>query len=269
MPDPAERYWLEITNREDLGTDLWAPQTDYAGRDYWSYRLITYIRADDVVLHWHKSLIGKPAIVAWSYASGEPELSEITWQARGTVGRQQAAPRTAPAWRMPLEEHTPLLHPVTQSTLRDAESAVRLVYARVRQGHEGPLYFPFALSERRPIRTAQGYLVKFPVALLEVFPELTDVPRPDVLRKPAQAASVSGGKERTDSDAWYMNDPRVRKAVERHAVRRATEYFEALGYRVEDVGNRCSYTCMSAMRQKNAASKSKGRPVLPEQSSSR
>ncbi len=70
--EPDERYWLEITDRSDLGADLLAPQVDDAGRPYWSYNLVTEVRQGDVVLHWHKSLVAVPAIVGWSLASGVP-----------------------------------------------------------------------------------------------------------------------------------------------------------------------------------------------------
>ncbi len=36
----------------------------------------------------------------------------------------------------------------------------------------GPLYFPFELSDKRPLRTAQRYLVKFPKDLLSAVPDL-------------------------------------------------------------------------------------------------
>lgn len=39
----GERYWLRITDRQDLGVDLRAPQAGYNGRDVWSYSL--YARA--------------------------------------------------------------------------------------------------------------------------------------------------------------------------------------------------------------------------------
>ena len=40
-PYATERYRMEITDRGDLGADLHAPQRDEAGRDYWSYSLVT------------------------------------------------------------------------------------------------------------------------------------------------------------------------------------------------------------------------------------
>jgi hypothetical protein len=74
---PSERYWMEITDREDLGSDLWAPKFDDGGRAYWGYNLVTEVRYGDVVLHWHKTLQGAPAMVGWSLVSGPPEHSEI------------------------------------------------------------------------------------------------------------------------------------------------------------------------------------------------
>ena len=34
---PVERYWCEITDRDDIGADLKCPQTDETGDEYWSY----------------------------------------------------------------------------------------------------------------------------------------------------------------------------------------------------------------------------------------
>jgi hypothetical protein len=239
--DPSERYWLEITDRADLGTDLFAPQADYRGRPYWSYNLVTAVQADDVVLHWHKNLAGVPAIVSWSIASGVPEQATIVWQARGTVGRRTVRREAEPAWRMPLREFTPLLAPVTQDELRRDEPQLRAVYQDLAERHTGPLYFPFAFSDKRPVRAAQGYLVKMPAHVIDVFRELALVPRANQLRLPSTPVdpAVEGSPSIPAALAGqrYMNDPRVRRAVERHAVLRATAYFAELGYDVSDVGN--------------------------------
>jgi hypothetical protein len=36
---PSERYWLEATDREDIGADLKAPNADASGRGNWRYTL--------------------------------------------------------------------------------------------------------------------------------------------------------------------------------------------------------------------------------------
>jgi hypothetical protein len=37
----SERYWLEVTDRPDIGADLNAPQLDDSGKTRWSYDLMS------------------------------------------------------------------------------------------------------------------------------------------------------------------------------------------------------------------------------------
>ena len=94
--DPAQRYWLEITDRADLGENLHAPQQDGSGRPNWTYELVRYVQPGDVVLHWHKNLVGYPALVGYSEAVGPLREDEIEWQAHGTYGRARSAPKRSP-----------------------------------------------------------------------------------------------------------------------------------------------------------------------------
>jgi hypothetical protein len=79
--DGRERYWLEITNRADLGANLLAPKVNDRGHEYWSYSLVAY--AGQVT----SSSIGTkdrgPAIVGYSLVAGTPRSSSIRWQSRG------------------------------------------------------------------------------------------------------------------------------------------------------------------------------------------
>lgn len=49
---PEQKFWLEVTRREDLGVNLKAPQTDEQGQAFWSYSLIREIREGDIVYHY-------------------------------------------------------------------------------------------------------------------------------------------------------------------------------------------------------------------------
>jgi hypothetical protein len=51
---PDQIYWLENTDREDLGTNLKAPQTDDTGKANWRYALLRELKQGDVVYHFHK-----------------------------------------------------------------------------------------------------------------------------------------------------------------------------------------------------------------------
>jgi hypothetical protein len=164
--DLAEKYWLEITDREDLGANLHAPQRDGAGTANWTYDLVRYVQPGDIVLHWHKDLIGRPALVGYSEAAGPVAASTIVWQAHGTYGRARQVTPAQRSWCTPLRGYTALAQPIDQHALRQVEAALRGALHDLSEAHRGSLYFPFAFSDKRPIRTAQGYLVKFPAVLL-------------------------------------------------------------------------------------------------------
>jgi hypothetical protein len=69
-----ERYWCEVTDRTDIGSDLKAPQKNEAGQDYWSYSLMKYVVPGDVVLHYSTR---QKAFVGASVAGGPMEERPI------------------------------------------------------------------------------------------------------------------------------------------------------------------------------------------------
>jgi hypothetical protein len=90
--DPAECYWMEITDRDDLGANVQALQRDGSGRENWSYALVTALRPGDIVLHWHKTQRQVPGIVGYSRAVDGPFEDELVWHARGTYGAKAGPP---------------------------------------------------------------------------------------------------------------------------------------------------------------------------------
>jgi hypothetical protein len=159
-----EPYWMEITDRPDLGADLKAPQTDESGSSFWSYSLVNAVREGDIVFHYHKPDQG---IVARSRAVGRVEERDIIWAAHGTSAREsQTRPHARPGWRIALEGFTLLPTPVSLAQLRAAEEPLKAIRDALERAHGQPLYFPFAFSDKREIRTVQGYLVKLPSAVV-------------------------------------------------------------------------------------------------------
>jgi len=236
--DSSERYWVEITDRPDLGEDLHTPTRTTAGGSTPGYELINFIKPGDVVFHWQNGREGGKALVGWSIASGEVEDSTIEWQAHGTSGRAAAPPPPRPAWLMPLVDYTPLERPITYDDVLRLEPEIRAVEAALRGRVSGPLYFPFALSDKRPIRTAQNYLAKWPRSLAEslgvagVGAELSPVP--DDPQKPNPIKTRRRGQ-------GYISDSRVRRAIERRAVDVAIKWYELRDYQVEYTGDNKPY----------------------------
>ena len=94
----SERFWMETTGRDDLGVDLHAPQLNGAGRPEWGYALVAETQPGDVVLHWHKSLIGRPAMVGWSVVTGPLSVDEdYSWMPLGSRGGLVACRRSGSA----------------------------------------------------------------------------------------------------------------------------------------------------------------------------
>jgi hypothetical protein len=52
--EPDEIYWLEITDREDLGADLNAPQARQDGGEFCGYSSLREVEIGDVVFHYHQ-----------------------------------------------------------------------------------------------------------------------------------------------------------------------------------------------------------------------
>lgn len=232
--DPEERYWLEITDREDLGADLHAPKRDGSGNEYWSYSLVAEVNEGDVVLHWWKRAGGEPAFVGRSLAVGSVQTSSIVWNAHGTVGRARGETSARqPSWRFPLEGFTEFQEPITLAEVRSVEGKLRSAHEYLSLTTSHPLYFPFAFSDKRPLRTAQGYLVKFPADLIPVVPGLASA-----LGQGTSSGASSGNSTPTpgQSPGAYMTDAVLRRALEVHAVERVMAHLTGQGYSCQNVG---------------------------------
>lgn len=164
------KFWLEVTDRSDLGVNLHAPQTNERGKPFWSYSFIRDIRPGDCVFHYHKDHY---AIVGCSRAIGEVWEDEVIWAARGTSARNAGTvPHRRVGWYLGLEGYTPIVPFLTLDQLRERDSLIETIKEQARPHKRAPAYFPFEVSEKRPIRAIQGYLFKLPAAFVAAFPQL-------------------------------------------------------------------------------------------------
>jgi hypothetical protein len=186
--NPDERFWIETTDRVDVGIDLNAPQLDESGQVNWRYSLIEDVGDGDVVFHYRKQ---ERAITAWSWAVGSTVADQVRWAAHGTSARGRGViAYERPGWRLGLEGPFPLARPLTLDQIAARAGDVRRLVADLRHQH-GTLYFPFELSARRPPRPLQGYIFKLPASFRELFPALSDaMPRVGAVASPQPANHV-------------------------------------------------------------------------------
>jgi hypothetical protein len=149
--DSRQRFWLEITDRPDVGIDLHCPQRDATGNRTPGYSLIWCVRVDDIVFHYEK---GKRAITGWSRAAGPVTEAPTVWLShRGATRRRLLQERAQPGWWLDLDGPFLLDPPLALAQIRASATQLRAVLDALRSDHPGSLYFPFSFyrgTEPRP-----------------------------------------------------------------------------------------------------------------------
>lgn len=163
-----ERYWCEVTDRSDVGSDLKAPQKNEAGRDYWSYSLIKCVLPGDIVFHYSTR---QKVFVGASVAGGPMEERSIIWVPHGTTGRAKSRMREErPGYWRPLYGYRPAKPTLPLSAIEERAEAT---WVDARQDAE-PLRLPFQLR-KDGLRAGQGYLFKMPADFVERWTVLRDL----------------------------------------------------------------------------------------------
>lgn len=250
--DPRQRFWIEITNREDLGEDLLSPKVGRGGRPTPGYESMVHVRPGDIVFHYWQQSGQEPAIVSFSQAIGPAITSSITWRPHGK-NAGQLKPVKSTAWQVPLGGMTDLSRIVTLSDLRQNSNSLNSIASDLSSAHGKPIYFPFAWYQGE-LRAMQAYLTKFPLEIIALFPELeVFAPAAVAVDKPAP----KDAEPRTKL-AGYIADPKVRKAIELQAMRQADELLQNLGYVTKDVSSNSPYDIHATRGEEQIAVEVKG-----------
>jgi hypothetical protein len=169
--DPTERYWCEITDRDDIGANLWAPKLNESGKPYWSYSLVRQVPPGDIVFHYSTV---ENAIVGASVAGGPVGDRPIYWAPHGTVGRskEERPDEAKPGWSLPLYGFTQTKPPLTLKQL-DAETGwIRELKQQIEK--RGKARLPVQLYPGG-LRANQAYLTKLPKAFVDHWRALSAV----------------------------------------------------------------------------------------------
>ena len=170
--DPRQRFWLEITDRRDIGVDLHCPQRDAEGNRTPGYSLIWWVQIDDIVFHYDRNA---HAVTAWSRAAGPVTEAPTVWLShRATTRRRLLQKRAQPGWWLDLDGPFPVDPPLTLTQIRQSAPALRTLLDTLRSDHPGSLYFPFSFYGGTEPRPQQPYLNKLPVEFVEFFPPLSE-----------------------------------------------------------------------------------------------
>jgi hypothetical protein len=235
--DPAQRYWMQITDRDDLDGPLLSPKLL---RLTWGYDLVSQVQPGDRVLHWRAR--APHGLVGWSeveeYATVIPEY---TWTPR------HGEERTTLGWQAVLGPFHPFAPPVTSVQLLPILEQILAVERALDGQHEGTIYFPITKyganrpANKQEVRATQAYFAKFPIELFDVIPGI-DSARIDTPLDPIDTDLPEDfqrpGKKAPAGRTTRAQDPKLRAAVERRSLDVAKAYYvkELSGTDYEEVG---------------------------------
>ena len=237
--DPAQRYWMQITGRDDLDGPLLSPKLPHLR---WGYDLVSQVQPGDRVLHW-RAVSAARGLVGWSEVEEHATvIPEYTWKPR-----QGGQERTTPGWRAVLGPFHDFPAPVRPVQLLPILDQIVAVDEALKARHQGRIYFPITrYGEDRPagqqqVRAAEAYFVKFPVELFDVIPGIGSA-RIDAPLDPVDTDLPEDfhppGKKAPAGRTTRAQDPKLRDAVERRSLDVAKDYYvnELGGTDYEEVG---------------------------------
>ena len=246
-----ENLFLEITDRQVVGTDLTAPLAARGGKTTASYLLVPHVSRGDIVAHYDSKA---EAIIGVSAVAGPPEPAPVYWVAKGSYAiKAGAEAKWIEGVRVPLSNFTKVDPPISLREIRSRSTQLLGVRDALIESHppKTPLYFPWVEYKTGPIRTFQTYLAKLPRAAAEEFPLLLDAVRA------ARVGSIGGvlnddenarverdidalaGKTRQHGGQGFQLDQQVKVAIENYAMNLAWKFYDSDGWKIEDVhGNR-------------------------------
>jgi len=228
VSEPEQRYWMEITDRADLGGPLESPKLE---RLTWGYDLVSHVQPGDRVLHW--STRGSASgLVGWSEVTSYPSVvASYSWTPRHGERRSTAG------WRVELGEFHPL-GPITAVDLLPHLDKIVAIDQRLKKRHRGAVYFPLTrygagrAADKQEIRATQAYFVKFPAELFGIIPGIVDaridgmsVTESVTVAEDFQRPGKKIGRGRVARAA----DPALRRAIERRSLDVAREYYDSIG----------------------------------------
>lgn len=223
--DHAQRYWMELVNVDNWGSELIAP-------DEPRHALMYDVNVGDVIFHWvgkNNPLKLKSGLYGTSVVAGPLNPHAGEWEG-------------APANTIELTGYTAFEKPRLLTELRHFESDILTLLSELSASVTGAVHFPFSKHKTAGLKPNQRYLTKLPAQMLEIVPSL----RPDSdwggMDEPVITPPIDPGI--LDYRRRYSGicmDPVLRKAIEMAAVDQATEHYVGLGYEVKDVGLTHSY----------------------------
>ena len=233
---PNQKFWVEITDRSDLGKNIIAPQRAQSGKSTPGYNLLNYVHEGDVVLHWWRkpSNSDNRGFYGYSEVVGQMQEGSIPWKSRGRYAvNEKANPKPAKYWN--LTNFTEFPRPILIGDLNRQKVGIFKLIKDLQKEHGNPIYFPFC-ERKGKVSANQTYFAKLPIELLEILEIKNMDEQFNNLRAALTRENLVDIKVQKKGSFARQMDPEKRSAVENHAEQEVRKHLEGLGYKVEKFG---------------------------------
>lgn len=198
--DADERYWMESTDRPDIGGDLRNYAETDAGRRIAPAELLREMAVDDIVFHYDKkanpgALVGYSRVV--SEAATEDQLDGRRWLERE------------------IAEYTPI-SPVTLDEIRVAASSLLELFDAIKDRGKPPYFLPIIRGPGGVAQPPNAYVSKVPRAMVDAL-RLLD---PDRQTSPPLGVPLTGPRPRPKrpiaSDPFPTDPDKIDRGSQAH-----------------------------------------------------
>ena len=230
--DPRQKFWVEITDRPDLGRNIIAPKRAQQGKITPGYELLNYVKEGDLVFHWWRKPKNREerGFYGFSEVTGQMRDGSIPWKSRGRYAtNEEFTQKPAKFWN--LVNFTEFSRPVLIQDLDSKKDEIFELIENLELKYGKPIYFPFCNREGR-VAANQTYFAKIPAELLRIL-NLNFLDKPDKL---LLDATIKVPRVQTSASFARQMDPEKRSSVEKYAERKVREHLESIGYVVENFG---------------------------------
>ena len=230
--DPGQKFWVEITDRPDLGRNIIAPKRAQQGKITPGYELLNFVKEGDLVFHWWRKPKNKEdrGFYGFSEVIGQMQDGLIPWKSRGRYAAgEEFTQKPAKFWN--LANFTEFSRPVLIGDLNSSRDEIFKLIENLELKYGKPIYFPFCNREGR-VAANQTYFAKIPAELLN----LLNLNFPNTSEKFLRDAALKEPRVQSSGSFARQMDPEKRSSVEKYAEQKVREHLESLGYIVEKFG---------------------------------
>jgi hypothetical protein len=234
--NPNQKFWVEITDRSDLGKNIIAPRRAQSGKSTPGYDLLNYVHEGDLIFHWWRkpSNSDNRGFYGYSEVVGQMQEGSIPWKSRGRYAvNETTGPKPAKYWN--LSNFSEFPRPILIGDLNRHKVKIFKLIDSLQKEHGKPIYFPFC-ERNRKVAANQTYFAKLPVELLEILEIESMYERFINLKVSLPKKNSVGIKVQRVGSFSRQMDPEKRSTVENHAEKIVRKHLEELGYKVEKFG---------------------------------